>query len=148
MTEKTMTQSPPRWLVPLAARPAFELFTDRFGEWWPKDSHHILEVDAADVFLDARPDGRWYERAEDGTECDWGRVLEVDRPNRILLAWQLTPEWQFDPDRGNATEVEVTFDADENQHPRDPPAPRLRGARRGPAPPCASRSAATGAGRS
>jgi hypothetical protein len=25
-------------LVPEAA---FELFVDRFGEWWPKDSHHI-----------------------------------------------------------------------------------------------------------
>jgi uncharacterized protein YndB with AHSA1/START domain len=101
-------------LVPLAPEAAFELFVDRFGEWWPKDSHHIADADAAEVFLDARPGGRWYERAVDGAECDWGRVLDMDRPHRILLAWQLTPEWKFDPDPKKATQVEVTFDAEEN----------------------------------
>ena len=28
-------------LVPLSLEDAFELFTARFGDWWPKDSHHI-----------------------------------------------------------------------------------------------------------
>jgi uncharacterized protein YndB with AHSA1/START domain len=102
-------------LVPLEPGAAFELFTDRFSDWWPKDSHHIGDADAAEVFLDARPGGRWYERAEDGAECDWGSVLEIDRPNRILLAWHLTPEWRYDPDPANATEVEVTFIAEEEQ---------------------------------
>jgi len=101
-------------LVPLEADEAFALFTDRFSDWWPKDSHHIADADAADVFLEPREGGRWYERSEDGQECDWGRVLEVDRPNRILLAWQLTPQFDFDPDPANGTEVEVTFDAEEN----------------------------------
>ena len=101
-------------VVPLPPEAAFELFTDRFSEWWPKDSHHIADADAADVFLDARAGGRWYERAEDGSECDWGQVLEIERPSRILLAWHLTPEWQFDPNPENATHVEVTFDAGEN----------------------------------
>jgi uncharacterized protein YndB with AHSA1/START domain len=96
--------------VPLEQEAAFELFTDRFGEWWPKDSHHIMEGPAAEVVLEAREGGRWYERAEGGGECDWGRVLEVDRPNRIVLAWQLTPEFKFDPDESRATEVEVTFE--------------------------------------
>ena len=68
---------------------AFELFADRFGDWWPKDSHHILDSPAAEAVLEPREGGRWYERSEDGGECDWGRVLEIDRPNRILLAWQL-----------------------------------------------------------
>jgi uncharacterized protein YndB with AHSA1/START domain len=115
MTEKTMDAVTTSVVVPLPPDQAFELFTDRFSEWWPKDSHHIGEADAAEVFLDARPGGRWYERAEDGTECDWGRVLEIDRPHRILMAWQLSPEWKFDPDRQNATQVEVTFDAEESQ---------------------------------
>ena len=60
-------------IVPLPPKAAFELFTDRFSEWWPKDSHHIADADAADVFLEARAGGRWDERAEDGQECDWGR---------------------------------------------------------------------------
>jgi uncharacterized protein YndB with AHSA1/START domain len=100
-------------LVPLEPGAAFDLFADRFADWWPKDSHHIADEDAAEVFLDARPGGRWYERSDSGAECDWGTVLEVDRPNRILLAWQLTPEWKFDPDTSKATQVEVSFSAEE-----------------------------------
>ena len=42
-------------------------------------------------------------------------MLEIDRPNRILLAWQLTPEWKYDPDPASATEVEVTFEAEQDQ---------------------------------
>jgi uncharacterized protein YndB with AHSA1/START domain len=99
-------------LVPLAPDAAFELFTDRFGDWWPKDSHHILDSPAAEAILEPREGGRWYERANDGSECDWGYVREVDRPARIRLAWHLTPEWKFDPDPAKATEVEVTFTAE------------------------------------
>ena len=95
--------------VPLAPEAAFELFADRFTDWWPKDSHHIADIETVEAFLEAREGGRWYERAEDGTECDWGYVRELDRPERILLAWHLTPDWNFDPDPARATEVEVTF---------------------------------------
>jgi uncharacterized protein YndB with AHSA1/START domain len=101
-------------LVPLPQDAAFELFTARFGDWWPKDSHHILDAPVADAVLEPREGGRWYERAEDGSECDWGHVKEIDPPERILLAWQLTPEWKFDPDPGKATEVEVTFTTQED----------------------------------
>jgi uncharacterized protein YndB with AHSA1/START domain len=105
-------------LVPLAPEAAFELFTDRFSEWWPKGSHHIAEADAAEVFMEPREGGRWYERAEDGSECEWGQVLEFDRPNRIVLAWQLTPDWKYDPDMDKATQVEVSFHAEENNGTR------------------------------
>jgi uncharacterized protein YndB with AHSA1/START domain len=102
-------------LVPLAPSEAFELFTDRFSDWWPKDSHHILDGPAAEAILEPRQGGRWYERADDGSECDWGYVREIDRPERILLAWHLTPEWKFDPDPAKATEVEVRFSAEGGQ---------------------------------
>jgi uncharacterized protein YndB with AHSA1/START domain len=105
-------------LVALQPDAAFELFTDRFSDWWPKDSHHIADADAADVFLEPRAGGRWYERAEDGAECDWGTVLEVDRPQRIVLAWHLTPEWRYDPDPAKATQVEVSFIAEEDSATR------------------------------
>ena len=110
-TTEAVTQSV---LVPLDQDAAFELFTDRFTEWWPKDSHHIADAESANAFLEPREGGRWYERAEDGRECEWGYVKEIERPDRILLAWQLTPEWRFDPDPAKATEVEVSFDAEEN----------------------------------
>jgi uncharacterized protein YndB with AHSA1/START domain len=100
-------------LVPLAPEAAFELFADRFGDWWPKDSHHISDTPTATGMLDAREGGRWYERADDGSTCDWGYVRALDRPERLLLAWHLTPDWKFDPDPANATEVEVTFIAED-----------------------------------
>ena len=99
-------------LVPLSPEAAFELFADRFGDWWPKDSHHISDTPTATGVLEVREGGRFYERAEDGSECDWGFVREVERPERLLLAWHLTPEWKFDPDPAKATEVEVTFSAE------------------------------------
>ena len=43
-----------------------------------------------------------------GAECEWGTVLLVERPRRIVLAWQLSPKFEFDPDPARATEVEVT----------------------------------------
>ncbi len=112
---KTMEAVTHSVLVPLDPDAAFELFTDRFADWWPKDSHHISEADAADVVLEPREGGRWFERAEDGSECEWGYVMQIERPDRILFAWQLTPEWKFDPDPARATEVEVTFIAEEDQ---------------------------------
>ena len=55
------------------------------------DSHHILDAPTAIAILESREGGRWYERADHGSECDWGYVREIDRPTRILLAWHLTP---------------------------------------------------------
>jgi uncharacterized protein YndB with AHSA1/START domain len=100
-------------LVPLAPEAAFELFTDRFDHWWPREGHQISDARVEEFVLEAREGGRWFERAEDGAECEWGFVREVDRPRRILLAWHLNPEFDFDPDPARATEVEVTFRAEE-----------------------------------
>jgi uncharacterized protein YndB with AHSA1/START domain len=100
--------------VPLAPEAAFELFTDRFDSWWPREGHHLSETEVAEYVLEARDGGRWFERAKDGSECDWGFVRAVDRPHRILLAWQLDPKFDFDPDPARATEVEVTFAAEDS----------------------------------
>jgi uncharacterized protein YndB with AHSA1/START domain len=42
-----------------------------------------------------------------GVECEIGKVLVWDPPSRIVLGWQLTADWKFDPDL--ITEVEVRF---------------------------------------
>jgi uncharacterized protein YndB with AHSA1/START domain len=62
--------------------------------------------------MEPRAGGRWYEKAADGTECPWGFVTAYERPHRLLLAWHLNPEWDFDPDPAHATEVEITFEPD------------------------------------
>jgi uncharacterized protein YndB with AHSA1/START domain len=88
---------------------AFEVFTAGFSSWWPIETHHIGEADAAEAVIEPRAGGRWFERGVDGSECDWGFVTAWEPPHRLLLAWHLTPEYAFDPDPAQATEVEILF---------------------------------------
>jgi uncharacterized protein YciI len=61
------------------------------------------------VIVEPHQGGRWYATCEDGSECDTGRVLVWDPPRRLVLAWQITAEWAFDPTF--VTEIEVVFTA-------------------------------------
>jgi uncharacterized protein YndB with AHSA1/START domain len=87
---------------------AFEVFTAGFGSWWPK-AYHIGASDMADFILEPNVGGRWYEVGVDGAQCDTGRVLAYDPPDRVVIAWQLNDQWQYDPDLAHASEVEVRF---------------------------------------
>jgi uncharacterized protein YndB with AHSA1/START domain len=88
---------------------AFEVFTAGFSSWWPIESHHIGESMAVEVVIDPFAGGRWFERDADGNECVWGFVTAWEPPRRLLLAWHLTAEYEFDPDPDKASEVEVRF---------------------------------------
>lgn len=87
---------------------AFEVFTRDFATWWPP-THHTAQKPMQAAVIEPRQGGRWFERSEDGSEHDWGRVLTWDPPRRLVLAWQLTGEWTYDPDPARASEVEVRF---------------------------------------
>ena len=105
---RTIQPAPVRREVTVKAAPAraFEVFTSGIGRWWPK-SHHIGPVEPADVVIEPREGGRWFERSPDGGECELGKVLAWDPPSRLLLGWQLTADWRYDADL--LTEVEVNF---------------------------------------
>jgi uncharacterized protein YndB with AHSA1/START domain len=94
--------------VEVKARPerAFELFTRRFGDWWPKGRTPAASPHVA-VVLEPRVDGRWFEVDAEGAETQWGKVLVWDPPGRLVLAWQLNTRFDYDPDL--VTEVELTF---------------------------------------
>jgi uncharacterized protein YndB with AHSA1/START domain len=85
---------------------AFAVFT-QMGRWWLKSHSLNPATTQKDVVIEPRPQGRWYEIGADGTECQWGHVIDWDPPRRLVLAWQLSPDWQFDP--ALVTEVEVRF---------------------------------------
>ena len=94
-------------LVEAPQAKAFDVFTEGHATWWPMATHHIGKVAPTTVILEPHVGGRWYERAEDGAECAWGKVLVWDRPARLVLAWQLGENWQSDP--AKTSEVEVRF---------------------------------------
>ena len=85
---------------------AFRVFTANMGTWWPRE-HHIGAAALKDCVIEPKVDGRWYEVGEDGSTCEWGKVLAWDPPRRLLLAWQLNDRFRYDP--ALVTEVEVTF---------------------------------------
>jgi uncharacterized protein YndB with AHSA1/START domain len=95
-------------VVATPAAHAFRVFTEQPATWWPLD-HHLLDGDVETVVMEPRVDGRWYERLTDGRECDWGRVLVWEPPHRVVVTWQITPQFTAEPDPERASEVEVTF---------------------------------------
>jgi len=88
---------------------AFEVFTTRFGTWWPK-THHIAAAEMKDAVIEPRAGGRWYEKGVDGSECDWGKVLVWEPPSRVVLSWHLNS--QFKVDDAVDSEVDVRFIAE------------------------------------
>lgn len=86
---------------------AFDVFTREHGAWWPLATHHIGSAAAETAIIEPHTGGRWFERAADGSECDWGRVLVWDPPGRLVLAWEISTDWKHDESIN--TEVEVRF---------------------------------------
>jgi uncharacterized protein YndB with AHSA1/START domain len=89
---------------------AFEVFARRFDAWWPRD-HHIGKSAMKEAVIEPRAGGRWYEKGDDGAECDWGRVLAWDPPNRLVLSWTINGKFQVD--EAVESEVEVRFVAED-----------------------------------
>jgi uncharacterized protein YndB with AHSA1/START domain len=102
--------APVRRSIAVKAAPdkAFTVFATRIGDWWPR-SHSIGKSPQADVRLEPKAGGRWYEIGTDGSECPWGHVIAWEPPLRLLLAWQIGANWQYDPTL--VTEVEIRFTA-------------------------------------
>lgn len=86
---------------------AFRVFTEECGAWWPLATHHIGAQPAETAIIEPYVGGRWFERAADGTECEWGKVLMWEPPARLVLSWQIGPGWKYDD--AIVTEVEVRF---------------------------------------
>jgi uncharacterized protein YndB with AHSA1/START domain len=116
MTEQTMSAAPDpnsvRKVVSVKAPQAvaWRVFTEKIGTWWPLSVYKIGKAKAVDAVIEPRVGGRWYERGDDGSTCDWGSVLSWEPPKRLVLSYDISADWQYDPNL--KTEIEVLFIAD------------------------------------
>ncbi|MEO6940964.1 MAG: SRPBCC family protein [Candidatus Kapaibacterium sp.] len=85
---------------------AFRVFTEGFDAWWPR-THHIGKPEMKEAILEMKQGGRWYELGVDGSTTEWGKVVSVDPPARIVLLWQIDANWAYNPLL--ETEVEISF---------------------------------------
>ena len=90
---------------------AFSVFTEDFGSFKPRE-HNLLGVDIAETVFEPREGGHVYDRGVDGSECRWARVLAYEPPNRVVISWDISPQWQLETDLDKTSEVEVTFTAE------------------------------------
>jgi uncharacterized protein YndB with AHSA1/START domain len=90
---------------------AFKVFTEKFGSFKPPE-HNLLGVEIAETVFEPRVGGHIYDRGADGSECRWGRVLAYEPPHRVLLSWDISPQWQIETDPEKTSEWEVCFTAE------------------------------------
>ena len=90
---------------------AFGVFTERFGDFKPPE-HNLLALPIAETVFEPRIGGNIVDRAADGTECRWARILAYDPPKRVVFSWDVSPQWRVETDPELTSEVEVRFVAE------------------------------------
>ena len=98
-------------VVDLSVEEAFDTFVDRFGDFKPPE-HNLLGAAITETRFEPRVGGHIYDRAADGSECRWARVLAYEPPHRVVFSWDISPQWQLEEDPSNTSEVEVNFVAE------------------------------------
>jgi hypothetical protein len=67
---------------------AWRVFTEKMGTWWllairPCMIYKVGKAKAADVVIEPHAGGRWYDRGDNGSTYEWGRVLSWQPHSRI-----------------------------------------------------------------
>jgi uncharacterized protein YndB with AHSA1/START domain len=111
-----MTQAPAavvrrQIVVEAPLEEAFAVFTERFGDFKPRE-HNLLGAPIAETVFEPRVGGSVYDRGTDGSECRWARVLVYEPPTRVVFSWDIGPTWQVETEPENTSEVEVRFVAE------------------------------------
>src|SRR5262245_62987841 len=105
MNEQTIREGDPansvRKVVNVQAPPevAWRVFTEKMGTWWPLATYKIGKANAVDAVIEPRVGGRWYERDDDGSTCDWGSVALWEPHSRLVLYWEITADGQHEQSR-------------------------------------------------
>lgn len=96
---------------------AFSVFTEGFGSFKPPE-HNMLSVEIAETVFEPRVGGHVYDRGVDGSVCRWARVLVYEPPGRVVISWDISPQWQIESDLEKTSEVEVRFSAETPERTR------------------------------
>jgi uncharacterized protein YndB with AHSA1/START domain len=96
---------------------AFTVFTEDFGRFKPPE-HNLLRVEIAETVFEPQVGGHLYDRGVDGSECRWARVLAYEPPDRVVISWDISPQWQLESDLAKTSEVEVRFIAEASDRTR------------------------------
>ncbi|MCU6482219.1 uncharacterized protein YndB with AHSA1/START domain [Arthrobacter silviterrae] len=89
---------------------AFAVFTGRFGDFKPAE-HNLLQAPIAETVFEPKVGGHIFDRAVDGSECRWARVLAYEPPGLVVFSWDIGPQWEIEGNPDNTSEVEVRFTA-------------------------------------
>jgi uncharacterized protein YndB with AHSA1/START domain len=118
VTSKESDPNSVRRVISVEAPPevAWHVFTQEMRTWWPLAVYKIGKANAVDAIIEPRVGGRWYERGDDGSTCDWGRVLAWEPHSRLVLTWDINADFQYDPTL--QTEIEVRFIAERDASTR------------------------------
>jgi uncharacterized protein YndB with AHSA1/START domain len=87
---------------------SFSFFVDHLQDWWPKEytwSQQTLKRMTIAPYIN----GHCFEMGPNDFRCDWGRVLEFERPHHIAFSWQINPSRVPQPDPEKSSKVLVTF---------------------------------------
>ena len=98
-------------VVDVSVERAFQVFTEQFDQIKPRE-HNMLGVPIAETVFERYAGGAVFDRGEDGSECRWARVLAFEPPERFVISWDISPQWQIETDPDRTSEVEVRFVAE------------------------------------
>ncbi len=98
-------------VVDASIETAFAAFVERFGDFKPPE-HNLLGAEIRETRFEPKVGGHIYDKAADGSECRWARVLAYEPPERVVFSWDISPQWQLETDERNTSEVEVRFVAE------------------------------------
>jgi uncharacterized protein YndB with AHSA1/START domain len=90
---------------------AFRTFTNEFDRIKPRE-HNLLGAEIAETVFEPRVGGHVYDRGVDGRECRWARVLAYEPPHRVVISWDISPQWQIETNPERTSEVEIRFIAE------------------------------------
>ena len=98
--------------VPADPMRTFEVFTQEIALWWQPSGLFQVSATAGDGRLAFEPGvgGQLYTTFDDGSTFEIGRVSVWEPGKRLVFAWR---QANFSPEQ--STEVEVTFEAVENE---------------------------------